>query len=224
MAAAAAGATDGRWPSLMRSLEEMQPRVLYGVRMLASVALAMWVAFWLQLDNAYWAPLTAAIVCQPTIGASLRKGQFRIVGTCTGALAIVVLTALMPQARIAMIAGLAAWGMIAGFMATVLRNAAAYAASLAGYTAAIVFADSVNGSPNDVFLLAITRATEISIGVLSAGLVLSATDTGDARRRLAQRFVAILGGVADGITETLRSNSSDMVARRRELILSLIHI
>ncbi|MCQ8279606.1 FUSC family protein [Acetobacteraceae bacterium KSS8] len=221
MAATAIEATEGRRQSLMRSLEEMQPRVLYGLRMLASVALAMWVSFWLQLDNAYWAPLTAAIVCQPTIGASLRKGQFRVIGTCTGALAIVVLTALMPQARIGLIAGLAAWGMIAGFMATVLRNAAAYAASLAGYTAAIVFSDSINGSPNGVFLLAITRATEISIGVLSAGLVLSATDTGDARRRLAQRFIAILDGIAKGITETLRNGAPEMVAKRRELIGTL---
>lgn len=214
----------GRLPALLRLLETAQPRVLYGVRMTASVALAMWVAFWLQLENAYWAPLTAAIVCQPTIGASLRKGQFRIVGTFAGALAIVVLTALMPQSRIGLIAGLVVWGMLAGVMATILRNSAAYAASLAGYTAVIVFADSIDSAPADVFALAVTRATEISIGVLSAGLVLSATDIGDARRRLASEFARLLQGIGAGLTETLRSDSEPMIATRRKLIGQLAEL
>jgi hypothetical protein len=40
---------------------------------LASVCLAVYVAFWLQLDNAYWARTSAPIVCQPQLGASMRK-------------------------------------------------------------------------------------------------------------------------------------------------------
>lgn len=211
-------ARSDRWQQLARAFGVAWPRVLYGLRMTASVALAMWVSFWLQLENAYWAPLTAAIVCQPTIGASLRKGQFRIIGTCTGAFGIVLLTALMPQSRIGLIAGLVVWTMIAGVAATLLRNTAAYAASLAGYTAVIVFSDAISGSPNDVFLLAITRATEISIGVLSAGLVLSATDTGDARRRLAKQFSELVGCIAEGLCVTLESPGIDTVARRRALI------
>ena len=45
----------------------------YGIRLWAAVCLALYVAFWLELDNAYWAGLTAAIVSQPSLGASLRK-------------------------------------------------------------------------------------------------------------------------------------------------------
>ncbi len=209
------------WPTVTRLAGVALPRILYGLRMTASVALALWVAFWLQLENAYWAPLTAAVVCQPTIGASLRKGQFRIIGTFTGALGIVLLTACMPQSRIGLIAGLAVWAALAGFLTTLLRNSAAYAASLAGYTAVIVFADAIDGSPNDVFLLAVTRATEISIGVLSAGLVLSATDTGDARRRLARRLAELAAATAEGLCETLRTPGLDTVSRRRALIGTL---
>jgi uncharacterized membrane protein YccC len=53
----------------------------------------------LELDDASWAGTTAAIVCQPRLGASLRKGWFRMIGTPLGAVAIVVLTACFPQYR-----------------------------------------------------------------------------------------------------------------------------
>ena len=99
-----ASADPDLWQSASAFLAVAQPRVLYGLRMMGSVTLAMWVSFWMQLEHACWAPLTAAIVCQPTIGASLRKGQFRIVGTYVGALVIVLLTAAMPQSRIGLLA------------------------------------------------------------------------------------------------------------------------
>ena len=73
--------------------------LLFGVRLWASVCLALYVAFWLQLDNPSWAGATAAIVCQPQLGASLRKGWFRVIGTVIGAVMIVVLTACFPQDR-----------------------------------------------------------------------------------------------------------------------------
>ena len=43
------------------------PPLLFGVRLWASVCLALYVAFWLQLDNPFWAGTSAAIVCQGTV-------------------------------------------------------------------------------------------------------------------------------------------------------------
>ena len=203
-----------------RGLDAATPRVLYGVRMTASVALAMWVGFWLQLQHAYWAPLTAAIVCQPGIGASLQKGRYRIIGTCIGAVAIVLLTGAMPQSRIGLVAGLAAWGGLCAIMSTFLKNNAAYAAALAGYTATIVFSDAISATPNQVFIVATVRATEISIGVISAGLVLAATDLGDASHRLAEEMAAIAADIAAGIADTLggRLTIAQAQERRRALL------
>src|SRR6266571_7978118 len=112
------------------------PPLLFGLRLWASVCLALYVAFWLELDNAYWAGTSAAIVCQPQLGASLRKGWFRMIGTGIGATAIVVLTACFPQDRIGFLGLLALWGGHCAFAATALRNFASYSAALAGYTAA----------------------------------------------------------------------------------------
>src|SRR6266436_4476551 len=117
------------------------PLLLFGLRLWASVSLALYVAFWLQLDNPYWAGTSAAIVCQPQLGASLRKGWFRMVGTLIGAVISVVLVASFPHDRILFLAGLALWGAACALVATLLHNFASYAAALAGYTVAIVAGD-----------------------------------------------------------------------------------
>ncbi|MDT5346086.1 MAG: hypothetical protein QOE52_5270, partial [Mycobacterium sp.] len=86
----------GQWPhprQLTSAVRSAAPALLFGLRLWAAVCLALYIAFWLELESPSWAGTTAAIVCQPSLGASLRKGWFRMVGTPTGGVAIVVLTA-----------------------------------------------------------------------------------------------------------------------------------
>ena len=93
--------------SLTDALTAAGEPLLFSVRLWASVCLALFVAFWLELDNPFWAGSSAAIVCLPQLGASLRKGWFRMIGTVIGATMIVVLTACFPQDRIAFLGLLA---------------------------------------------------------------------------------------------------------------------
>jgi uncharacterized membrane protein YccC len=180
--------------------------LLFGVRLWASVCLALFVAYWLELDNPFWAGTSAAIVCQPQLGAALRKGWFRMIGTVVGATIVVVLTACFPQDRIGFLGLLAVWGGLCAYTATVLRNFASYSAALAGYTVAIIAADNLGatgGANADVFLLSVTRASEICIGILSAGVVLAGTDLGGARRRLAKSFANLSTEITAGFTRML---------------------
>src|SRR5271163_4131330 len=191
---------------LAAGLRAAGPLLLFGLRLWASVCLALYVAFWLELDNAYWAGTTAAIVCQPSLGASLRKGWFRMIGTVVGAVAIVVMTACFPQDRAAFLVGLALWGGACALVATLLSNFAAYAAALAGYTAAIVARDqlgAVGGLNGQAFMLAVYRASEICIGIVCAGVILAGTDLGGARRRLATLFAALSAEITGRFTGTL---------------------
>src|SRR2546423_14310345 len=135
-----------------------------------------------------------------------------MIGTLVGAIAIVVLTACFPQDRAAFMVGLALWGAICALSATVLRNFAAYSAALAGYTAAIIASDQLGatGGPNgDAFMLAITRVSEIWIGIVCAGIVLAGTDFGGARRRLAAVFAAVSAEIVDGLGGTLTQAPAD---------------
>jgi uncharacterized membrane protein YccC len=214
--------------TLTDALTAAREPLLFAVRLWASVCLALFIAFWLELDNPFWAGASAAIVCQPQLGASLRKGWFRMIGTLVGAVMIVGLTALFPQDRVPFLVLLALWGAACAFVATVLRNFASYAASLAGYTAMIIAANTLGatGGPSpQVFLLAIWRASEICLGIVCAGIVLAGTDFGSARRLLAASFADLAGSIAGGFTRMLARSGPDeqgAQAERRELVRRVI--
>ncbi|WP_414463804.1 FUSC family protein [Hyphomicrobium sp. DY-1] len=206
---------------------ESLPALLFGLRLWASTCLALYVAFRLELDNAFWAGTTAAIVCQPHLGASLRKGWFRMLGTLVGAVAIVILTALFPQDRIAFLSALALWCGASAFVATLLRNFASYAAALSGFTAAVIATDqlgAVGGLNGDAFMLAIQRSTEIILGIVCAGVILAATDFGGARRRLAASLASLTADIATGIDSTLRAGAQNLPFQpiRRDLTRRVI--
>src|SRR5580698_1216023 len=192
--------------ALRRTASAAIPALIFGLRLSASVCLALYIAFWLQIDGAYWAGTSAGIVCQPSLGASLRKGWFRMIGTVVGATVIVVLTACFIQSRAAFLVALALWGAGCTLVATLLRNFASYAAALAGYTAAIIASDqlgAVGGLNGQAFTLAITRASEICLGIVCAGVVLGVTDFGRSRRRLALIFAQLAVEITSRFTRTL---------------------
>jgi uncharacterized membrane protein YccC len=225
------GASAGPIPfgkNLTDTLNAASPSLLYALRLWASVCLALYIAFWLQLDNPFWAGTSAAIVCQPQLGASLRKGWFRMIGTVVGATMIVVLTALFPQDRIGFLVLLAVWGGICAFAATVLHNFASYSAALAGYTAAIIAADTLGatgGASPDVFMLAVWRTSEICIGIVCAGVVLAGTDFGGAQRRLATSLADLAAEILSGFSHTLATAGPQLPetqSERRELIRRVV--
>src|ERR1700730_12372385 len=118
------------------------PAILYGVRIAASASMALYVAFFLQLDEPSWAGLTAVIVAQPVLGAAFRKRMFRLIGTLAGAAAAVALVVLFSQSHVGSFLGLALWGGLCGYIATALRNFAA--GFIAGFMAAIVALDAIH--------------------------------------------------------------------------------
>lgn len=222
------GPTDARW--LQTAWAATRSPLAFGLRLWVSVCLSLYVAFWLELDNPYWAGTTAALVCQPHLGASLRKGWYRMIGTIVGGIAIVVLTACFPQDRIAFLAGLALWGAACALVATILRNFLSLAAQLAGVTAAIVAGNELGatgGVNGEAFTLAVIRCTEICIGIVCAGIVLSGTDFGSADRRLATRIASIAAEIIRRFAGTLALAEPDLVQTqpvRQELARRIIEL
>ncbi|HEY3911200.1 MAG TPA: FUSC family protein [Stellaceae bacterium] len=221
----------GRWLDVRRlkqTARSAAPALLFGLRLWASVCLALYVAFWLELDTPSWAGTTAAIVCQPHLGASLRKGWYRLIGTLVGAIAIVVMTGCFPQNRTAFLLVLALWGAGCAMVANLLRNFASYSAALAGYTAAIIASDqlgAVGGLNGQAFMLAVNRASEICIGIVCAGIVLALTDLGGARRRVARLFAQLSAEIACRFTGTLADAGAEFEQTqtiRRELVRRVI--
>src|SRR5216683_5017206 len=210
---------------LEAALRAAGPPLLFGLRLWASVTLALYVAFWLELDNPFWAGTSAAIVSLPQLGASLRKGWFRMIGTLVGAVMSVVLVACFPQDRVLFLGALALWGAGCSFVSALLRNFASSSAMLAGYTVAIIAGDLLGATggvnANEAFLLAVTRANEICIGIVCAGIVLAGTDLGGARRRVAALLAPISAEITGRFTGTLAlagPELPDTQPVRRELV------
>jgi uncharacterized membrane protein YccC len=195
---------------LIDGLKSLAPGLVYGLRLWVAVCLSLYVAFWLQLDNEYWAGVTVAIAFESSLGASLRKAWFYVIGTLIGATTIVALTAFFPQDRVGFLIGLALWCAACGFVSTALRNFVAFAAALSGYTAAIIASGELGatgGASETVFMLALTRATDVCIGIAATTIVLSWTDLGAASRRLSSQLVTILRSIAGGLAGTFSSSA-----------------
>ena len=186
---------------LPNALSSAGPPLLFGLRLWGSVCLALYVAFSLELDNPFWAGTTAAIVCQPQLGASLRKGWFRMIGNIVAAIVIVVLTARILRRTASASLGSWRYGAVPA-----LSSPPCFATSPPTRQRSPVTprqssllncsARPEAGSP-DVFILAVTRASEVCLGIACAGIVLAGTDLGGARRRLAP-VLADLGAEITG--------------------------
>ncbi|MCX5477442.1 FUSC family protein [Kaistia geumhonensis] len=198
------------------------PRLSFGLRLATSVCLTLSITYFLELPNSFWAATTAAIVCQPSFGASLQKGRFRIIGTLTGALVMVALLGLFAQQRDLLILGLALFCGFCGFAAVALQGFAAYAAALAGITATIIFTDTLS-DPTDAFFLSLIRVSEIGIGIGAATFVMLVTDPGLAGRQLSGLLARIADQMAAGFVASMASEAETdaMRAARREIVHSL---
>jgi uncharacterized membrane protein YccC len=202
----------------------------YGLRLWAAVCLALLAAFWLQMEEPSWAGTTAAAVCQPAVGAALRKGWFRILGTLAGAWMALALAAAFADSREGFLLGLALWGAACGFASVVLPNFASYGAALAGLTTAVIAADllgAVGGVGHGAFNLATARASEIGIGVAATALVLGATGAAQSRRRLADTLAGLAAEIGRGAQRALAIEGPEPAetrAARRELLRRLVGV
>ncbi|TCK28014.1 putative membrane protein YccC [Ancylobacter aquaticus] len=206
----------------LAQLQLLRPRIVFGLRLATSVCLALYITYYLELQNSFWAATTAAIVCQPNLGASLQKGRYRAIGTVIGGLVMVALLAMFPQHRNSLLLCLALWCGLCGFAAVLLRNLASYAAALSGITAVIIFADTL-ADPSGAFFLAVIRVSEICIGIASAGFVMVLTDFGAARRQLAHTLRQTAEQLASGFVATLSQggDTPDLVSARRSVTRGL---
>jgi uncharacterized membrane protein YccC len=143
---------------------------VFSAKTFASALLALFISFWLGLDEPYWALLTVFVVAQPDSGLVLAKGFYRLLGTAAGIVVTVALVFGLAQYGELFIASLAVWIGLCSFAARGTRNFAAYGFQLAGYTLAIVGLPAAL-NPDAAYTLVVTRVTEISLGIGCADLV-----------------------------------------------------
>src|SRR5258706_15046945 len=71
----------------------------FALRIWAAMMVALYAAFWLQLESASSAAVTVAILARPTRGQAYQKAVYRVLATIIGVVASFVIAGLFPQSR-----------------------------------------------------------------------------------------------------------------------------
>ncbi len=145
-------------------------RLVFVARSALAAFLALWIAFRLGLDSPATAMTTTFILALPSSGMVLEKAFYRLLGTAVGCAAALLLIALFPQQAPVLLAGLALWVGLCTAGAAMHRNQQSYSFVLAGYTACMIAVPALE-HPAGVFASAVTRATEVGLGVIVAAVV-----------------------------------------------------
>jgi uncharacterized membrane protein YccC len=146
------------------------PRLMYVAKSMLAAFTALWLAFRLELDSPFTALATTIILALPSSGLVLEKAFNRLLGTLVGCTASVILVALFPQSPALLFTGVALWIALCTGGAAMHRNQRSYSFVLAGYTACMIAVPAID-NPNHVFALAITRLTEVGLGIIVATVV-----------------------------------------------------
>lgn len=146
------------------------PTLLYCLRTLAAIGVALYTAFALQLQSPLSSVITVLIVANPVTGALVSKSLWRLSGTFIGAAAAVLAMACFAQAPMLFAIMFSLWIGLACIASTLLRFFKAYGAVLAGYTIVIVCAPAFD-DPDNVFTSALSRLSAVSVGIASAAMV-----------------------------------------------------
>ena len=145
-------------------------RLIFTAKTLLAAFGALWLAYRLGLDSPSTAFTTVFILALPSSGMVLEKAFYRLMGTIVGSVAALTLIAVAPQQTALLFLGLALWVGLCTGGAAMFRNQQSYSFVLAGYTALIIVLPAIE-TPTHIFLAAVTRVTEVSLGIICSALV-----------------------------------------------------
>ncbi|KAA8726780.1 FUSC family protein [Ewingella americana] len=144
--------------------------LLFSAKSFAAAMLAYYLALSIGLERPSWAIITVYIVSQTSVGASLSKSLYRLVGTLIGAGATVLIVPAFVNMPVLCSVVLAGWICLCLYFSLLERTPRAYAFLLAGYTASLIGFPEVQ-HPGEIFDTAIARVQEIVIGIICAGVM-----------------------------------------------------
>jgi uncharacterized membrane protein YccC len=198
----------------MPTLDEL----IFALKTFAGAMAALYLAFWLGLENPYWSLATAYIVAQPLTGAMRSKALYRFLGTLIGGTAAVVLVPNLVDAPVLLVLAMAGWIGLCLYLSLLDRTPRAYLFMLAGYTAGIIGFPSV-ADPNHIFQTALTRVEEISIGIACTTVMGTIVFPRALGPVLAQRIITWVRPGVDWAVQALSGKCEDpqTLADRRKL-------
>ncbi|MGQ3674099.1 FUSC family protein [Xanthobacter sp. TB0139] len=142
------------------------PVLLFGLKFTLASLLALGISFWSSMPDPKWSVITVAVLANANTDQVAAKSLARVAGTIVGALVGLALVALFAEHRVLFMLSLCLWLGLCQWMLMWFRDLEAYIFALSGYTGAIVGLSGVL-SPDMAADIAVSRATEVCIGILA---------------------------------------------------------
>jgi uncharacterized membrane protein YccC len=142
----------------------------FALRNWIAMMLALYVAFWLQLESASSAATCVGILALQTRGQAMQKAVYRMAGTVVGVVVSFVIAGLFNETREIFFVACAAWLGLCAVSASLFDGNRAYGAILSGYTVGIV-AIAQTDAPQQVFSAGVNRGAAIAVGIAAIAVV-----------------------------------------------------
>jgi uncharacterized membrane protein YccC len=141
------------------------PAFQHAIRLGAATSGALWLAYAAGLPKPTWPVITVMMVVQPTAGASVQKGFFRILGTIVAAFAAIALYGLFGQDHLLLATSICFVYAVAVYGMT--GPSYPYAWTVFGFTTGIILGGALPGT-DQIEVLAFDRASLVLLGLLAS--------------------------------------------------------
>jgi uncharacterized membrane protein YccC len=182
----------------------------FALRTWAAMMLALYVAFWLQLENGYIAAFTVGILSLQTRGQAYQKALYQLLMTVVGVVASIVIAGLFAQARDLFVIAYAIWLGLCVYVGGLLDGNRAAGVVLAGFTVAFVAVSQID-SPQNIFLTGVDRGAGIAVGITALALVNDAFLAPNLHTILSAKLAAMHQRVRTFALAILRGESADPI-------------
>lgn len=146
-------------------------RWLHATKTVVALLLATWMSMRLELSAPRSAMVSVVILMMHQhSGMVLARGFYRAAGMLVGNLAALILFHAFPQERVLFLTALSVWIGLCVAGAAYFRNYQSYGFVLSGYATCIAAVPSI-GNPYGIFDNVVVSLSEVSIGILCAGMV-----------------------------------------------------
>ncbi|MCJ2042825.1 FUSC family protein [Methylobacterium sp. J-059] len=176
----------------------------FALRIWLAMMLALYAAFWLQLDSASSAATGVAILAQPKRGQAISKAAYRFLGTVIGGIVAIVFMALFAQDRVTLLVAFAVWIGVCVFIAQYLQDTRAYGAMLSGYTVAIIALAHID-APQSTFDAAVGRLAAITVAIVTITFINDALASPSTWRTLLPTLASAYAGTKTFAREAFTS-------------------